>query len=72
MLAPASTPKEALSVLFKAIVEAAGNPQLQEGFKKQLVSVKPSESMDEAQTWLTNEIAAWRKITAEVKIDLAD
>ena len=72
MLAPASTPKEALSVLFKAIVEAAGNPQLQEGFKKQLVSVKPSESLDEAQTWLRNEIAAWRRITAEVKIDLAD
>jgi tripartite-type tricarboxylate transporter receptor subunit TctC len=72
MLAPANTPKEMLSTLFKAIVGAAGNPQLQEGFKKQLVSVKPSESLDEAQTWLRNEIDTWRKITAEVKVDLSD
>jgi tripartite-type tricarboxylate transporter receptor subunit TctC len=72
MLAPANTPKEVLSTLFKAIVEAAGKPQLQEGFKKQLVSVKPSESLDEAQAWLRNEIITWRKITAEVKVDLTD
>ena len=33
---------------------------------------KPSESLDEAQTWLKNELDTWRKITAEVKIDLTD
>ena len=27
---------------------------------------------DEAQAWLNGEIAAWRKITAEVKIELTD
>ncbi len=72
MLAPANTPKEVLSTLFKAIVEAARQPALQEAFQKQLVSVKPSESLDEAQDWLRSEIAAWRKITAEVKVELAD
>ena len=72
MLAPANTPKEVLATLYKAIVEAAGAPQLQEGFKKQLVSVKPNASLDEAQSWLNGELAAWRKTTAEVKIDLAD
>ena len=72
MLAPANTPKETLATLFKAIVEASKVPQLQEGFAKQLVSVKPSESLDEAQTWLNGELANWRKITAEVKIDLTD
>jgi tripartite-type tricarboxylate transporter receptor subunit TctC len=72
MLAPANTPKETLAVLFKAIVEASKVPQLQEGFAKQLVSIKPSESLDEAQTWLNGELANWRKITSEVKIDLAD
>jgi len=45
---------------------------LQEAFQKQLVSVKPSESLDEAQAWLRNEIAAWRKIAAEVKVDGTD
>ena len=72
MLAPAKTPKEVLAVLFKAIDEAAKVPQLQEAFAKQLVSIKPSESLDEAQTWLKGELANWRKITTEVKIDLAD
>ncbi len=72
MLAPAHTPKETLAILFKAIVQASKVPQLQEGFAKQLVSVKPSESLDEAQTWLNGELASWRKTTSEVKIDLAD
>jgi tripartite-type tricarboxylate transporter receptor subunit TctC len=72
MFAPAGTPKEVLATLFKAIVEASKVPQLQEAFAKQLVSVKPSESLDEAQTWLKSEIASWKKITAEVKIDLAE
>src|SRR5215831_15849332 len=72
MLAPATTPKEVLTTLFKAIVEAADAPQLQEAFKKQLVSVKPNASLQEAQSWLDSELAAWRKTVAEVKIELAD
>jgi tripartite-type tricarboxylate transporter receptor subunit TctC len=72
MLAPANTPKETLATLFKAIVEASKVPALQEGFAKQLVSVKPSESLDESQAWLKSELANWRKITSEVKIDLTD
>ena len=72
MLAPAQTPKPVLDTLFKAIHEAAKEPALQEAFDKQLVSVKPSESLDEAQTWLKGELDTWRKITSEVKIDLTD
>ena len=72
MLAPANTPKEVLATLYKAIVDAAGAPQLQDGFKKQLVSVKPNASLDEAQSWLQSELAAWRKTVAEVKIELTD
>ena len=70
MFAPAATPKDVLATLFKGIGEASKIPQLQEAFAKQLVSIKPSDSLDEAQTWLKGEIASWRKITAEVKIDL--
>ena len=72
MLAPAKTPKDTLAILFKAIVEASKSPQLQAGFAKQFVSVKPSESLDEAQTWLNGELANWRKTTSEVKIDLGN
>jgi hypothetical protein len=45
---------------------------LQEGFAKQLVTVKPSESLDEAQAWLKGQLDDWRKITAEVKIELTE
>jgi tripartite-type tricarboxylate transporter receptor subunit TctC len=70
MLAPAGTPKEVLATLHKAILEAARAPQLQEAFAKQLVTVSPHASLEEAQTWLNGEIGNWQKITAEVKIEM--
>jgi tripartite-type tricarboxylate transporter receptor subunit TctC len=72
MLAPASTPKDVLTTLHKAILEAAKVPQLQEAFAKQLVSIKPHASVDEAQAWLKDELNTWRKITAEVKIEMTE
>ena len=72
MLAPAATPKETLATIYKAIIDASKAPQLQEAFAKQLVSVKPNESLEEAAAWHKNELASWRKITAEVKIELTD
>jgi tripartite-type tricarboxylate transporter receptor subunit TctC len=72
MLAPANTPKEVLETLFKSIITASKAPALQEAFAKQFVSVKPNESLAESQAWLKSELDNWRKITAEVKIELAD
>jgi len=72
MLAPANTPKEVLATLFQGIVEASKAPALQEAFAKQLVSVKPSASLDQAQSWLADELAVWRKTVAEVKIEMAE
>jgi tripartite-type tricarboxylate transporter receptor subunit TctC len=70
MLAPAGTPKEVLATLHKAILEAAQAPALQEAFKKQLVSVKPNPTLDDAQAWLKAEIETWKKIVSEVKIEM--
>ena len=72
MLAPAQTPRPVLETLFKAIQEAAKNPQMLETFGKQFVDVKPNASLEESQTWLKSELDAWRKITSEVKIDLSN
>jgi tripartite-type tricarboxylate transporter receptor subunit TctC len=72
MLAPAQTPRPVLETLFRAIQEAAKSPQLLEAFSKQFVTVKPNESLEESKTWLNNELETWRKITAEVKIDLSN
>ena len=70
MLAPAQTPRPVLETLFRAIHEAAKAPQLREAFAKQLVAIKPNDSLEESRTWLANEFASWRKITSEVKIDM--
>jgi tripartite-type tricarboxylate transporter receptor subunit TctC len=72
MLAPAQTPRPVLDTLFKSIQEAAKNPQLLEAFGKQLVDVKPNQSLEESKAWLNSEMENWRKITAEVKIDLSN
>jgi tripartite-type tricarboxylate transporter receptor subunit TctC len=72
MLAPAQTPRTVLETLFKGIQDAAKNPQLLETFGKQFVTVKPNDSLEESKTWLNNELETWRKITAEVKIDLSN
>src|SRR5262249_61286731 len=58
MLAPASTPKEVLATLFQGIVEASKAPALKDAFAKQLVSVKPSASLDQAQSWLPGRARA--------------
>jgi tripartite-type tricarboxylate transporter receptor subunit TctC len=70
MIAPAATPKEVLATLFKAIIQAAEVPQLKEAFAKQLVSVRPNASLEEAQSWLKAELDNWRKITQEVQIQV--
>ena len=72
VLAPAATPKPVIDTLLKALVAASKEPSLKEAFDKQLVSIKVSESTEEAKTWLKGELDAWRKITAEVKVDLAE
>jgi tripartite-type tricarboxylate transporter receptor subunit TctC len=72
MFAPANTPKPVLDTLHKAILEAAKAPQLQEAFAKQHVSIRPNASVDEAKTWLKGELDSWRKITAEVKIEMTE
>ncbi len=70
MLAPAGTPKDVIATLHKSIAEALQTGPVQEAFKKQLIEATPSQSPEEAKTWLANEIATWKKITSEIKIEM--
>lgn len=72
MFAPAATPKPVLEALHKAAVEAMQAPAAKEQLTRQNFNIVPSKSLDEAKTWLAGEIATWRKITAEVKIEAAE
>jgi tripartite-type tricarboxylate transporter receptor subunit TctC len=72
MFAPAGVPKEVLETLHKSAVDAVNSPAVQEAFKKQIIRPLPTKSPEDAKAWLASEIALWRKITDEVKVDLAD
>jgi tripartite-type tricarboxylate transporter receptor subunit TctC len=69
MFAPAATPKPVLETLHKAALEALASPAGKEALEKQHFNIVPSKSVDDAKTWLAGEIALWKKITAEVKIE---
>lgn len=72
MLAPAGTPKEVLETLNKAILQALEAPQVKETFAKQYFNIVPTRSPDEAKTVQQDEMALWKKITDEVKIELTE
>lgn len=72
LFAPAGTPKDVLETLQKASVQAMQAPAAQEAFKKQHFNIVPNSSLDDAKTWLAGEMAAWKKITDAVKIELAE
>jgi tripartite-type tricarboxylate transporter receptor subunit TctC len=72
MFAPAATPKPVLDALHKAAVDAMAAPTAKEALTKQNFNIVPSKSVDEAKTWLAGELAAWKKITSEVKIETAE
>jgi tripartite-type tricarboxylate transporter receptor subunit TctC len=72
MFAPAGTPRPVLEILHKAATDALAAPAAKEALSKQNFNIVPSKSVDEAKTWLAAEIVAWRKITAEVKIETVE
>lgn len=72
MFAPAGTPKNVLEALHKAVNDAMNAPAAQEAFKKQNFNIVPNKSLDDAKSWLADEMAAWKKITAQVKIEVAE
>jgi tripartite-type tricarboxylate transporter receptor subunit TctC len=72
MFAPAATPRPVLDALHKAAADAMAAPAAKEALLKQNFNIVPSKSVADAKTWLAGEIAAWKKITAEVKIEAAE
>jgi tripartite-type tricarboxylate transporter receptor subunit TctC len=72
MLAPTGTPREIVATLQKAMADGMQTPQVQEAFKRQLIRAVPNTSPEEAQAWLKDELAKWRKIVSEVKIEMTE
>jgi tripartite-type tricarboxylate transporter receptor subunit TctC len=72
LFAPAGTPKEVLEKLANAAIAAMQTPAAKEIFQKQNFNVVPNKSLDDAKVWLAGEMAIWKKIADEVKIETAE
>jgi len=70
LFAPAGTPKEVLETLRKAMTDAMRSPAVSANFDKQHFNRVPTASLDEAKTWLADEMAHWKKITQDIPIDV--
>src|SRR6516225_533780 len=72
LYAPAGTPRDVLEIVRKAAVQALHSEQVATAFKQQMIRPLPSASIDEAQAWNKAEVAYWKKVTDEVKVELPD
>jgi len=72
IFAPAGTPPGAINAIHKAATEAVGSPAVLEKFRSQSLRAVTTASPDEARQFIKSEFALWRKITAEVKLDLPE
>jgi tripartite-type tricarboxylate transporter receptor subunit TctC len=70
LFAPAATPKPVLETLFHAVTIALETPDVAKKLELQHFNVVPNKSLDEAHTWLANEMEHWRAITDAVKGDV--
>ncbi|TMJ73399.1 MAG: tripartite tricarboxylate transporter substrate binding protein [Alphaproteobacteria bacterium] len=72
LYAPAATPRDVLEVVRQAAVQALGSEQVTTAFKQQMIRAVPNASFEDAQTWNKAELAYWKKVTDEVKVELPD
>jgi tripartite-type tricarboxylate transporter receptor subunit TctC len=72
LFAPSGVPKDVVELLHKTAVAAATSPAVVDKLKIQVMRSAPSASTAEAKTWLAGEMALWRKIVAEVKIEMPE
>jgi tripartite-type tricarboxylate transporter receptor subunit TctC len=68
--APAGVPRDILDTLHKAFVKASDAPALQAAFEKGGMTAPHQTSVDDAQSWLKEEMASWRKDLPEANIVL--
>ncbi len=70
LLTVAGVPDEVITVLHKAAVEAVNSKDVQEAFRKQGITSTPSQSPADAKAWVASEYEHWRKMFAEVPIQI--
>ena len=72
LYAPAATPRDVLETVRKAAVQSLESEPVQTAFKKQMIKAVPNSSLEDAQAFNRSEMAYWKKVTDQVKVELPD
>jgi tripartite-type tricarboxylate transporter receptor subunit TctC len=72
LYAPAGTPRDVLETVRKAAAQALNSEPVETAFKKQMIKATPSGSLEDAQAFNRAEMAYWKKVTEQVKVELPD
>ncbi len=72
IFAPRGVPPAVIETLHTAALAAATSPTVVDKLRAQVMRSVPTKSPAEAKTWLADEMAKWRQIVAEVKIEVPD
>jgi tripartite-type tricarboxylate transporter receptor subunit TctC len=72
LYAPAGTPHDVLETVRKAAAQALESEAVMTAFKKQMIKAVPNRSLEDAQAFNRAEMAYWKKVTDDVKVDLPD
>ena len=63
-------PQAVLETLQRTMLEALQVPAARETFGKSYIVIDPTRSLDEARSWLRQEMTAWAGGLAEIKLDV--
>jgi tripartite-type tricarboxylate transporter receptor subunit TctC len=72
LYAPAATPRDVLETLFNAALASLKSEPVQVAFRRQMIKAVPNSSLDDAQAFNRAEMAYWKRLTEEVKVELPD
>jgi len=70
LFASAAAPKEAVEKIREATAQALKTPSVIQALKQQEFNMAPTNSLEEAKVWLTDDMRNWRSILQEMKVEV--
>jgi tripartite-type tricarboxylate transporter receptor subunit TctC len=70
LFASAAAPREVLEKVREATAQALKTPAVIQTLKAQEFNMRPTNSLEEAKVWLTDDMANWRNIIRDTKLEI--
>ena len=70
LFASAAVPREVLEKVREATAQALKTPAVIQALKAQEFNMLPTNSLEEAKVWLTDDMANWRNIIRDMKLEI--